>query len=299
MRNLNFSGFVGSLPLVEIDKILMGHNTRFLKRKINRKILELKMKKIKYITMVFIFIFILPYTASAKGLITDILHKMEERYEISSDLTEKVTFTEERVNQGVHETEYLYYRRDADDSFLLAALSPEREKGNGYLRVEENMWMYRINTRTFQHISRNDRIGDTDVSAESFEKRKLTDLYAPVTDKDGNEIYEEEMLGKIPVYKFEVKAIVNDVSYPKHIYWVRKDNPLLLKDDSYSLSGTLMQTAYFLKYTNIDDRFLPIKIVVVDQFEKGNKTIIDVSRISLKKVDDTIFTKAYLENLSK
>lgn len=257
------------------------------------------MKKNIYIITIIFFSFILPCSVSAKGLITQILHEMEDRNEIGSDLTAEVSFIQEKVKQGVHKTDYLYYRRDSDDSFLMAALSPEREKGNGYIRVDENMWWYRTNTRTFQHISRNDRIGDSDVSAESFEKRKLTELYAPVTDEQGNDMYEEEMLGKIPVYKFEVKAIVKDVSYPRHTYWVRQDNHLLLKQDSYSLSGTLMQTVYFIKYTNIDGKYFPLKYIVVDQFEKGNKTITDVSGISLKKLDDNIFTKAYLENLSK
>lgn len=257
------------------------------------------MRKIKYIILVFITAIIIPYTASAEGLITEILKVMEEREEIGSDLTAKVTLTQERVKQGIRETEYLYYRRDSDRSFMMTALSPEREKGNGYLRVDENMWFYRRNTRTFQHISRNDRIGDTDVSAENFENRKLTEMYAPVTDEEGKEIYEEDKLGKIPVYKFEVKAIVKDVSYPKHIYWVRKDNYLLLKQNSYSLSGTLMQTVYYLKYTSIDDKYFPLKFIVVDQFEKGNKTIIGISGISLKEVEDSKFTKAYLENLSK
>lgn len=257
------------------------------------------MDKMKYIIVVFIMVFILPYTASAKGLITDILQEMEEQSEIGSDLTAKVTFVEEKVKQGIRKTEYLYYRRDSDDSFLLAALSPEREKGNGYLRVADSMWGYRRNTRTFQHISRNDRIGDTNASAENFEKRKLTELYAPVTNEKGEEIYEKDFLGKIPVYKFEVRAIVKDVSYSRYTYWVRQDNYLLLKRDAYSLSDTLMQTQYFIKYTSIDDKYFPLKHIIVNQFEKGNKTIIDVSGISLKKVDDSIFTKAYLENLSK
>lgn len=257
------------------------------------------MIKIRYIILFLLIAFILPGSVSAKGLISEILQVMEDRNEIGSDLTAKVTLIQERVKQGIRETEYLYYRRDSDDSFLMAALSPERDKGNGYLRVDDNMWWYRRNTRTFQHISRNDRIGDTDVSAESFENRKLTELYAPVVDEQGKEVYEEETLGKIPVYRFDIKAIVKDVSYPKHTCWVRKDNYLLLKQDSYSLSGTLMETQYFIKYTSIDEKYFPLKFIVVDQFEKGNKTIIDVSGISLKKVDDTIFTKAYLENLSK
>jgi hypothetical protein len=257
------------------------------------------MKNMKSIILIIFISIVLPQASFAEGLVTTILKKIEERTKLGIDLSAKVSLTEERGSQGIRESEYIYYRRDSDDSFILAALSPEREKGNGYLRVGDSMWMYRTNTRTFQHMSRNDRIGDSDISAETFEKRKLTELYRPVVDKDGNEIYTEELLGKIPVYKFEVEAIVNDVSYPKHTYWVRRDNFLELKKDSYSLSGTLMQTSYFLEYTNIDKKYVPVKFIYIDQFEKGNKTLGKISAISLKPVDNNVFTKAYLENLSK
>ena len=168
------------------------------------------MIRIKYSLLTLLAVITIPQTCLAKGLVTEILKEMEKRNELGIDLTAKVSLIEQRVRQGVREQEYLYYRRDSDDAFLLVALSPERERGNGYLRMEDNFWMYRRNTRTFQHLSRSARIGDTNVSAEEFESRKLTELYAPVTDEYGKELYSEEMLGKIPVYKFEVKAIVKN-----------------------------------------------------------------------------------------
>jgi len=112
-------------------------------------------------------------------------------------------------------------------------------------------------------------------------------------------IISEAMLGKIPVYRFEVKAKVNDVDYPKKVYWIRRDKPVMLKEESYSLSGTLMQTAYFLSFTKIRGRLVPVKQLYVDEFEKGNKTIVEISGISTRTLDNTIFTKAYLENLSR
>ena len=257
------------------------------------------MKNIRHFVLALLMIVVLPRWCMAEGLVTKILLDLEKRSELGSDLTAKVSLIQERVRQGVRELELIYYRRDVDDAFMLVFISPDREKGNGYLRVEDNLWMYRRNTRTFQHLSRGDRVGDTEVSAESFEKRKLTELYGPVTDGKGNEIYTEEMLGKIPVYKVEIKAKVRDVSYPKHIYWVRRDNYLPLKQDSFSLSGTLMQTVYYLTYTTVQGRYIPVKSIFVDQFEKGNKTIQEISGISLQPVDNTVFTKAYLENLSK
>ena len=137
------------------------------------------MKKVKYLVFAVLMIIILPGWCMAEGLVSEVLAELEKRLEIGSDLTAKVTLTQERVRQGVRELELIYYRRDADDAFMLVFISPDREKGNGYLRVEDNLWMYRRNTRTFQHLSRGDRVGDTEVSAEAFEKRKLDGVVWP------------------------------------------------------------------------------------------------------------------------
>ncbi|MEK6645866.1 MAG: outer membrane lipoprotein-sorting protein [Candidatus Firestonebacteria bacterium] len=231
--------------------------------------------------------------------IHDILAKVEDIMEMKTDAKAKVVLTQQKAEQGVKVIEMVYYRRDKDDSMLIVMVAPESEKGNGYLRVEDNFWMYRRNTRMFQHINRDESIGGSDAQADDFEKRKLTELYEGVKNENGQENISEETLGKIPVYKFELKAKVNDIDYPKKIYWVRKDNNLPLKEEAYSLSGTLMATAYYINYAIIDGRYVPVKQIHIDEFEKGNKTVVEISGISTAKLDDAIFTKAYLENLSK
>ena len=231
--------------------------------------------------------------------IGDILKTMENIFKMTSDAGARVQMTQQKKDEGVKNFDVLWYRRDRDNAFLMVMTAPENEKGNGYLRVDDNFWMYRRNTRTFQHINRDESIGGSDAHGEDFENRKLTEMYAGVKDASGREALSEEMLGKIPVYTFEVKAIVNDVDYPRQIMWVRRDNSLMLKQESYSASGTLMQTAYFINYTRIDGRYVCVKQMFIDEFEKGNKTLVEVSNISTEKLDDKMFTKAYLENLSK
>ena len=257
------------------------------------------MKYSKIVLICLFFLLSLSEVCLAQGLVTEILKEMEKQQELSVDATVKLKMITQKLRQGTREQEFIYYRRDSDDAVLLVGISPENNKGVGYLRVEGNFWYYRPNTRTFQHLSLGDRIAGTDMTVQDIEKRKFTERYGPVTDEKGNEIYTEEMLGEIPVYKFEVRAKVKDVNYSKQIYWVRRDNYLTLKRDDFSLSDTLMYTNYTLKYTKIEGRYLGIKGMVVDQFEKGNKTIYELSGISLKPLDDAVFTKAYLENLSK
>jgi outer membrane lipoprotein-sorting protein len=235
----------------------------------------------------------------AESRVVPVLKAIDANYKMKKDMRAEVTMTQQKAGQGTKIINMAYFRRDSDDAFLIAMNSPENEKGNGYLRVGDNFWMYRKNTRTFQHINRDESIGGTDAHSDDFETRKLDELYGPVADSSGTEVFSEEMLGKVPVNRFEVKAKVNDVDYPRQIFWTRRENNLLLKQESYSLSGTLMQTAYFLKFTEIDGRYVPVRQLFIDEFEKGNKTIVEISNLVSGALDDKIFTKAYLENLSK
>ncbi|OHD62994.1 MAG: hypothetical protein A2176_09190 [Spirochaetes bacterium RBG_13_51_14] len=252
------------------------------------------------ITIIIIAVLVLACaSAHAAPKASDIIKKIDFMMEQIGDLSVKASLVQNRARQGVKTYESLYFRRDKTDEFLIVILAPDTEKGNGYLRVGENFWMYRQNTRTFQHISRDESIMGTDAKGGDFEKKKLVDLYRPLPGAGGAELVAEEMLGKKPVYKFTLIAKVNDVTYPKQVYWVQRDNFLPLKIESYSLSGTLMQTAYYPKWTVIDGKYIPIQHIYIDEFEKGNKTIVELSGISTERLDPKIFTKAYLENLSK
>ncbi len=239
--------------------------------------------------------------ASANSLPTgkDLLLKMEQNATMATDMTANVTLTQQKTGQGVKTIQMNFNRRDQDHAFLIMMTAPESDKGNGYLRVGDNFWMYRHNTRTFQHVNRDENIGGTNAQGEDFEERKFSELYAPMKDSAGLEKISLDTLGKIPVYKFQVIAKVNDVGYPKKTYWVRTDNFLTLKEQSFALSGTLMQTAYFLKYTAIKGKFIPVEQLFIDEFDKGNKTKMNISGISTDPLKPEIFTKAYLENLSK
>lgn len=231
--------------------------------------------------------------------IDSLLTGMDGTSTMVTDVKARVDLTQQKAGQGTKKLEMTYYRRDEGHSFLIVMSGPEAEKGNGYLRMGDNFWMYRRNTRTFQHINRDESIGGSDAKGDDFEDRKLKEKYKPAVDAQGKEIITDDTLGQIKVYRFEVTAKVNDVDYPKKIYWVRKDNNNLLKEAAYSQSGTLMQTAYYLKYTSIRGRQIAVKMMFIDEFEKGNKSMVEISGISIDKLNNDIFTKAYLENLSK
>ncbi|MFC1668997.1 outer membrane lipoprotein-sorting protein [Spirochaetota bacterium] len=253
----------------------------------------------KHITIIILCMVVGEAYSASLPSVKSIMKQIDLRQKQTSDITVKVNIVQNKVNQGIKNFEFIYFRRDKRDKFLIIAIAPKSEKGNGYLRVGENFWMYRQNTRTFQHISRDESIMGTDARGGDFERRKLSQLYKPYKGPNGKTDIIETKLGKKRVYKFTLVARVRDVTYPKQVYWIEKRNYLPLKVQSYSLAGTLMQTAYYPKWTKVHGRYIPLQHIYVDEFEKGNKSIVQLSGISLKKLNPRIFTKAYLENLSK
>jgi outer membrane lipoprotein-sorting protein len=232
--------------------------------------------------------------------VQEVINYIDTNYDVRSDVTAQAKITTHDPEQGTKIIQSIYYRRDKDDSFLIVLADPETERGNGYLRVGDNMWLYRRTTRTFTHIGRDEKIGGSNASAGDFETRKFKDLYKPAVDADGKDIISEQMIGgKIPVYRVEVTAKVNDVKFPKLVMWVTRDKFLELKRESYALSGTLMETDLYTNYKEIDGRYIPLLQKFTDEVEKGNTSLLEISGITFAKVDDYKFDKSYLESLSK
>jgi len=228
-----------------------------------------------------------------------ILKAIETNESMTADIQSKVNLTQNRAGQGVKVLAMEYFRRDSDKSFVIAMTGPESERGNGYLRQGDHFWMYRRNTRTFQHVNRDESIGGSDAKGQDFESRPLTEMFAPAKDAKGQEMLVADTVGGVPCWKLETRAIVSDVDYPKKTMWVRQSDLLLAKEQSFSSSGTLMQTGYYLKYQPISGRQLAMRMIFVDEIEKGNRSMVDLSDIKVGKVDPNIFTKAWLEAKSR
>lgn len=245
-----------------------------------------------------IHILLLPLLLAAEPpTASRLLDSLQRQSELRSDATANIRLTQTKAGQGAREFSMRWFRRDSDESFVILMDAPEAERGNGYLRSGEHFWMYRRNTRTFQHVNRDESIGGTDARGDDFESRRLTELYMGDESKGGAPTL--DTLGKVPAWRFSVKAKARDVDYPRKIYWVSRNGWQLLKEQAWSSTGTLMQTAYYLKYQPVEGRLVATRMLFVDEFEKGNRTMVEVSAIRTAKIPDAIFTKAWLESQSK
>lgn len=223
----------------------------------------------------------------------EILKKMDDLGSLESDGTARIKITTQKPGQLAKVQEMQWFRQDSTKSFLIIIQSPASERGNGYLKNGDNLWLYKRNTRTFQFINSSERIGGSGATADDFDEKTLSEQYNVVGK------IEETKLGSRDVYKFEVRGKNRNVKDPTRIYWVDKATFLPLRQQNFSLSGTLLETIEFSKYTRVGKSFVAGVIRVTDEIDKGNVTIVEISAFSTDKIDPKVFTKAYLENLSR
>lgn len=201
------------------------------------------------------------------------------------------TMVNQKPGEDISVTRFRLFRRDGEDKLVLLILEPEVQKGQGYLRVRENVWFYDPESRKFAHSSLKVNIQDSEAKSSDFSELSLVKDY-------GVAEWEETTLGQYPVYKVTLDAKNNEVPYPRIILWIRQDRDMILKEEDYSLSGRLMRTAYFPNYGRVGGRLLPTRMLFVDELREGEKTQITMKETSLEDLPDSLFTKAYLERVN-
>jgi hypothetical protein len=181
------------------------------------------------------------------------------------------------------------FRRDSKDQSLILIQLPEADKGQGYLMEGDNLQFYDPTSRKFNHTSMKEALADSEAQNDDFKKDDTLEDYTISGTAAGT-------LGKFPVWIIDLKAKTNDVSYDQIRLSVRQDKPLVLKQEYLSVSGRLMRTILYPKYADVGKgKFFPSQMLVIDEINKGEKSQITMSEISVEPLPDKVFTKAFLE----
>jgi len=220
-----------------------------------------------------------------------ILAKIDEQTNFKGDASAKVTIQSKKPGENDNIMQAQYFRRDTDDKFMILVLKPEVNKGQGYLKINDNIIFYDPESRKFSKLTGSGNFQDSNAKNSDFESSKLADDYNIV------ETSREKLQAK-DTWVLTVKAKTNDVTYPKRKVWVEVSTNLLLKSEDYSLSDRLMRTSLYGKYVNIDGRFLATRQRFEDNLKKGEVTDLIIENPSLAKLPDAVFTQAYLEKVN-
>ncbi len=209
------------------------------------------------------------------------------------DVTNTFTLVQKKEGEADRVLRIQIFRRDASDTFTLLFQYPESEKGKGYWRSKDDLYLYLPTTREFVYRNRKDDVGGSDVRADLFGK----------TDTLGQ--YWASLAGSVKVATWEcdivrLDAKKLDVSYPVQKWYLRKTDGLPVKVENYSAGETLLRTSYYLDYKKISaDKYIFTKLLAVDALEKGQKTYLTNDAISTEKIANYVFSKAFLEEKSR
>jgi len=184
------------------------------------------------------------------------------------------------------------FRRDKDDAFLMITLEPESRKGQGMLRVDNNMWRYDPTSRKFTHTTIKDTYENSTVTNNDFRRWQRSIDYSVEKLSSGT-------LGNYNVIIGELKANNDEVPFPYIKMYIEADRKIVLKVEEYSLSMKLLRTSYYTQYVQIGDSFVPTVQIFQDGLIPEKRSQTTYTDISTKPLPDYYFTKEYLERVSQ
>jgi outer membrane lipoprotein-sorting protein len=197
----------------------------------------------------------------------------------------------------VYET--LYFRRSQDQKFMILFTKPKSSAGQGYLRIDQNLWFYDPSVGKWERRTERERIGGTNSRRSDFDESRLAEEYEPSDEG-------EEKLGAYTAYKLLLKGKPGlDLAFPMIRIWIDKDSKNILKRQEYALSGRLLRTSYYPKWKKVyseskhSEVWYPQEIRFYDEVEKANSTLILIRAVDLHPLEPNLFTKAWLESKSR
>jgi outer membrane lipoprotein-sorting protein len=221
-----------------------------------------------------------------------ILQQLDRMTNFPGDFTAEYAEITQHPGQQPAAYRHDVYRRDRDGAMTIIMLSPDSQKGQGYLEVDNNFWFYDPTSRLFSHASLKQNWQNTEAMNSDFFRTTWAKDYTVESWSDGT-------LGVYPVYILEVKGTNDQVTFPFKKIWVRKDIGLLLKAEDYSLSRRLMRTVYYPQYLQVGDRYVANRMLIIDNLNVGAKTELTIANVSTAPLPDYTFTKAFLQQVNR
>jgi outer membrane lipoprotein-sorting protein len=231
--------------------------------------------------------------------LVDLLKEVDERQRNQGDWRSLVYLEQKEKDKVDVVSEALVYRRSEDQRFMILFTKPKAQEGQGYLRIDKNLWFYDPNVGKWERRTERERIGGTNSRRSDFDESRLAEEYDP-------EFLGEEKLGAYTAQILNLKGKPNlDLAFPVIKLWLDKDTRNILKRQEFALSGRLLRTSYYPKWKKLFSEskkaeiWYPQELRFFDEVEKANQTLILIKTVDLKPLEPNLFTKAWLESKSR
>jgi outer membrane lipoprotein-sorting protein len=172
-------------------------------------------------------------------------------------------------------------------------LYPERDAGTKMLRLGDELWTYTPSTDRTIRISGSmlrQSVMGSDLSYEDMmEDRTLEDMYTA-------EVTGEDTLLDRPCWVLTLTADTDDVAYHSRKIWVDRATYIILKEERYGLSGTLLKTMDVDSIARISGRWVQVRARFKDALKVGEGTAFAVDSTQFNvDIPDYMFSKAALK----
>ena len=231
--------------------------------------------------------------------LVDMLKVVDERQKNSGDWQSLVYIEQKEKNKVDVVYETLVFRRSEDQKFMIVFAKPKASQGQGYLRIEKNLWFYDPSVGKWERRTERERIGGTNSRRSDFDESRLAQEYNP---EDGG----EEKLGAYTARVMSLKGKPGlDLAFPTVKLWLDKATSNVLKRQEFALSGRLLRTSYYPKWKKLyseskkGEIWYPQEIRFYYEVEKANSTLILIRSADLRPLAPNLFTKAWLESRSR
>ena len=232
----------------------------------------------------------------SKAELVDLLKTVDERQRNLGDYRAEVYLEQKEKGKVAVVYDALVYRRSADQKFVILFTKPKSSQGQGYLRIDKNLWFYDPAVGKWERRTERERIGGTNSRRSDFDESRLAEEY-DATDEG------EEKLGNYTAHKLLLKGKPGlDLAFPKIRIWIDKATNNVLKRQEFALSDRLLRTSYYPKWSKVfseskkGEVWYPHEIRFYDEVEKANQTLVMIRAVDLKPLPANLFTKAWLES---
>jgi outer membrane lipoprotein-sorting protein len=237
--------------------------------------------------------------ALSKPELIEILKAVDERQSNQGDWRSLVYMEQKEKDKVDVAYEALVFRRSQDQKFIVLFTKPKASQGQGYLRIDKNLWFYDPSVGKWERRTERERIGGTNSRRSDLDESRLAEEYEP-------EDLGQEKLGAYTAQVMKLTGKPNiDLAFPVMKLWVDKETKNVLKRQEFALSGRLLRTAYYPRWKKTyseskkADTWYPEEMRFYDEVEKANSTLILVKSVDSRPLEANLFTKAWLESKSR
>lgn len=237
--------------------------------------------------------------ALSKAELVEILKVVDERQRNQGDWRSLVYMEQKEKDKVDVAYEALVFRRSQDQRFIILFTKPKSSQGQGYLRIDKNLWFYDPSVGKWERKTERERIGGTNSRRSDFDESRLAEEYEP-------EDLGQEKLGAYTAQVMTLTGKPNiDLAFPVIKLWVDKETKNVLKRQEFALSGRLLRTSYYPRWKKVyseskkADVWHPEEMRFYDEVEKANSTFILVKSVDMHPLEPNLFTKAWLESKSR